>query len=248
MQCRCHTPDRVVTNNCGEHEYHKRYRKGIREESRNQTNAHSKNCNNSEGCVAQTSIKLLIIPFRSLRLLRLFFHWLYRRCLRRSSRRWPSWLRWWPSHFSVMSDSHGAYNLVLEVYMEARSLAHVVHQVHQVLCVHQTRLVSHFVGQVGQANDGYPVVVNNLSWLGQLTISSKKGCNVHDYTSWLHQLCARLCDQQWGLPPRDLCGCNYDVYFCGLALKKLHLLLDEVLRHNLGIAPGSLAILIEVQE
>ena len=82
---------------------------------------------------------------------------------------------------------------------------------------------------------------------GQCTIAAALGCEIHDHGAVLHAPDHLLGDENGGFFSGDHRGGDDDVHLGGLLGEELHLGLDELLAHDLGIATLAGAVLLELE-
>merc|ERR1719376_1531416 len=98
--------------------------------------------------------------------------------------------------------------------------------------------------QISVADVSNIVVHSHLPGCDCLNVAPSLCCEVNNDAARLHIVNHVLLDQDGGLPARNKGGGDHDVNILALVVEQLHLRLDELLGHLLGITSLGAAILL----
>merc|ERR1719370_2560323 len=100
--------------------------------------------------------------------------------------------------------------------------------------------------QVSVADVGDVVVDGDLPGRDSLNVAASLSCEVNNNASRLHVINHVFLDQDGSLLARNKGCSDHDINILALVVEQLHLCLDELLRHLLGITSLSAAVLLNL--
>ena len=152
-----------------------------------------------------------------------------------------------PSDFAIANHGRTADNFILEIQLELFATTKQAKQLDQIVAVKGTGLGGEPAGQIGVAEDRHAMLDHLLVGAGQFTISAALGCEIHDNRALLHAADHLPGDEDGGFFAGDHRRGHNDVHLGRLLGEQLHLRLDELLAHHLGVAALAGTVLLELQ-